>query len=465
MEVDVDTWVDHEYPAHRYIYKQLAQKVEKICGQALNKENIQHVIFYRIKDPESLRAKLKKQRNSVWTADKISKHVFDIAGVQIALYRPDQEQRVRDIIENKCGFIINKIDTNAYPPPLFGKKDRSSTYELTKPRYKATHWIVKLGPDDQETLKAYPVEIQVTSLLRRSWAQIQHDYTYKPVSGDLSSAEINTLEAFGRVVELGESFLYQLSSVREERQEERRKPFANIYDLGSFLARWYAETYSEELNDLGPLKALMDLLEKTGMNNQEQFGMFLDALHPNLSKSLESTRQHFGDLELRPTVFVIHHLVAEHQQQLIAPKQEWWDGHREGRSYKSKLKIIMSAILWFFDFFPATNWEIPFSRARPSNDHERVKRLYWLSSWEPNELLAPANESFDAEHCENIDALWGWFKNNDSPALRLTFVISKAEILRDVGDRVELCLFNRLFSTLGQALENEFKEIKQGEDT
>ncbi|KAL6240106.1 hypothetical protein BDW75DRAFT_196983 [Aspergillus navahoensis] len=461
MVFDVDTWVDHEYPSHKYMYKRLAKTVEKICGQALDKEKIPHVIFYRIKDPESLRAKLKQQRNSVWTADKISKHVFDIAGVQIALYRPDQEQQVKDIIENKCGFIINKIDTNAYPRPLSEKKDKSSTYELTKPRYKATHWIVKLGPDDQGSLKEYPVEIQVTSLLRRSWAQVQHDYTYKPINGDLSSAEINALEAFGRVVELGESFLYQLSSIREERQEERRKPLTNIYDLGSFLAKWYAETYREELGDLGSLKALMGLLNKAGLDNQEQFGLFLDALRPNSSKSVESTRQHFGELDLRPTVFVMHHLVAEHQEHII---QEWWNAHREERGYKSRLKIIMSTILWFFDFFPATNWEVPFSRTRPLNDRERAKRLLWLGSWGPNELLASRNESFDAEDYNNIDALWKWFENNDSPALRLTFAISKAGILRDVEDREEHCLFNRLFSTLGQALENELKEISQGED-
>ncbi|KAL4902234.1 hypothetical protein BDW74DRAFT_65852 [Aspergillus multicolor] len=463
MALNLNEWVDVEYkPSLYYIYERLAQEVEKICRKALENENIQHVISCRVKDPESLRRKLQHQPN-IRTADDIAKHVFDIAGVRISLYRPEQEPKVKQIIENECGFNINKSDTNVYPPPLDWRKGRTSTYELTSPRYKATHWIIRLDSAVHGTFLSRPVEIQVMSLLHSAWAQIQHDYIYKPLNGNLSLAEISTLEALGRTVELSESFLYQLSSIREERRQEEKQPFANIYELGSYLAKWFTETYHVQLDDLGSLRALFEALDKTGLNSQEDLGIFLETLRPNSSKSMDLAKQHFGELKLRPAVFVMHHLVIEKHNRLFQPVPEWWDMHREERRYKSRLTIIMSTMLWFFDFFPATDWEIPFSPRGQPSDGEQVKRLYWLGSWEPNELLALRNRPFNNDDRENIDALWSWFEDNDSPALRLAFMISRAEILRDFEDRVEHCLFNRLFSTLGQALENELRDINQRE--
>ncbi|RDW81303.1 uncharacterized protein DSM5745_04860 [Aspergillus mulundensis] len=465
MPFNVKEWVKGDYRTNLYYsYERLAQEVEKICRDALKKENIPHVISCRVKDPESLRAKLEKPQDFEWSPDKIAKDVFDIAGVRISLYRPEQEQQVKDIIEKNCAFVIKEIDTNVYPPPLEGRKDRTSTYELTRPRYKATHWIVRLNPAVHGSFIERPVEIQVMSLLHSAWAQIQHDYTYKPLNGDLSPAEVSTLEALGRTVELGESFLYQLSSIREERRQEEKQPFANIYELGSYLAKWFIKAYPDaQLNDLGSLTALLEVVDRIGLNSQEQLGKFLETLRPSSSRSMALAKQHFGELRLRPAVFVMHHLVNKHRDGLFRPGPEWWDGYREERRYKSRLKIIMSTMLWFFDFFPATDWEIPFSPRGQPNDGEQVKRLYWLGSWEPNELIASHNRPFSNDDQENIDALWVWFEKNDSPALCLAFMISRAEILRDVEDRVEHCLFNRLFSTLGQALENELRDFTQRE--
>ncbi|KAL2816055.1 hypothetical protein BDW59DRAFT_166521 [Aspergillus cavernicola] len=445
--VDIDDWVDREYSrGTRYYYEEHAKKVEAICKKTLENAGIQHVISRRVKTKESLRAKVKKMQKEQqmdWTSDKDFKRVFDIAGVRIALYLPE-EPLVKDIIERECGFLMTQHDTKVYPDP----ESRPTINEGTKPTYRATHFIVRLN---DETLQE-PVEIQVMSVLGSSWAQIQHDYIYKRVNADISAAELSTLDAFGRAVILSEGLLEQLGKLRIKRQDEG---FETIYDLGSFLSQWWCENNDPGVRDLGSLNVLLELLNlkkmKKGLNTRGQLIAFLTE-HVK-SSSVNETKKLFPNIEVRPVVIIIYCVIKEFGCDL-QPQQPV--PYRQEIDLRLKLNIIMSTVLWLSELFPPTYWEKQLRLGDP-DDKKRVERLYWLASTRPPQLVQPSSEFKIKEDREAVDDLWKLFKDHSSPAVKLALSISNAGVLRNIKE--EIGLFNRVFMALGWRLKNELDNI------
>ncbi|KAL4864396.1 hypothetical protein BDV12DRAFT_14508 [Aspergillus spectabilis] len=445
MTFDIDKWVDEIYSNELvYQYRRHAEKVEKACREQLNKANIQHLSSFRVKGKESLRAKLKKTKKD-WSQDIITRDVFDIAGVRIAVYLPEHEQRVHEIIQTDCNFDYTERDIKVYPEAL-----SIGDHDSTEPRYTATHWIVKLN---QEGLR-YPVEIQVMSVLCSSWAQIEHDYEYKKINADISPAELRTLKAFGMNVILSAQFLKELSELRQKRQDEK---FENIYDLGSFLIKWWDEKFGQPVKDIGSLDALLRLLYKTKTPSLNSRGQLMAFLTKHVtSRSMEAMKKDFPDMEVRPAVFFMYQIVKIYEQELQPETQR---AHRREMSYGLKLQTIMSTILWLSDFFPPTDWEKPLRLGGP-DDKQRVERLFWLATAEPRRLIKqPLHFTTSTEDCDAVDSLWDVLESHSSAAVKLAFTISNSGILRNVA--AEINLFNRVFMALGRALKNELDSTYQ----
>ncbi|PTU25244.1 hypothetical protein P175DRAFT_0490301 [Aspergillus ochraceoroseus IBT 24754] len=466
----IDTFVESEYPPIRSNYKLLAEKVEEVCKRALHKADIPHFTSSRVKDKERLRAKLEKiqeRRRVEWTPEEILKNVFDFAGVRIALYRPEQKSDIRQILEKDCRFTFHDPDTKTFGDEVEngGKASVNGEFhhhrvhnKISTPKYEAIHYIVSLHPEDLQDLHSYPVEVQVMSVLQSSWAQIQHDLTYKQLSGHLSKAEETTLESLGRVMTLGESFLYQLSIIQDERKLKATGPFKNVYELGNFLWDWFVENYGMEVEDLGPLSALKALLEKTKLNNRKELSEVLTSLIPtskNPRPIERASARVCPGMELRPAVFIMNHIITTHDDEL---NEEWRESlHREEMRSQAMLEVIMSTILWLFDFFPLPFWELALkSGGSPHQQEVRIERLSWLASTRPGELMdSPADFLTNPEDRDNVNELWNWFNGHHSRAVQLAFRISKYVIVRDVVR--ESCLFDRVFSRMGQTLRNDFQ--------
>ncbi|KAL3475765.1 hypothetical protein BJX99DRAFT_259022 [Aspergillus californicus] len=450
---DIDRWIDNTYAGSReFRYEKRANKVKEMCAEALDLHKIQYIITSRSKDKESLRAKLKnilKYEKRNWTSTDDFDQVFDIAGVRIALYLPEEEELVNEIIAKECGFIMSPHDTANFPylgNPSTGNQD-------TKLKYKATHFIVCLK--DREPI---PVEIQVMSVLGSSWAQIQHDYTYKKVNKGVSAAESSTLEAFKRAVNLSEEILEQLGKLRKQRHEEC---FKTIYDLGSFLSQWWGENHRPHVGDLGSLNALQQLLNletlKGHLNSRGKLDKFLTD-HVSTG-SINEVNNPFPNLEVQPVAITIYYIIKKFRGDLYSRPLE--PIRLEKRRYV-KLKTIMSTILWLSELFPPSYWEKEL-RGRDVNDRERVQRLHWLASAQPSQFIqrpATFNSGGSNEDRDAVDYLWDLFSGHTSPAVKLAFDVSNAGIAREIKAEIEL--FNRVYMALGTRLKNELENNNNG---
>ncbi|KAL5340277.1 hypothetical protein BJX70DRAFT_361963 [Aspergillus crustosus] len=438
MEViDIDRWTDNDYDKGiKFSYEKHAEEVVAILKKALVEARIQHVISSRLKTPDSLRAKLRKMESENhirWTAEMIFQRVFDIAGVRIALYIPGQESLVKEIIEIGCGFIFTDYDTKS-----FGKEGASISY-------KATHWVVRLANRDFDK----PVEVQVTSVLGSAWAHIEHDYTYKKLKPDVSPAERTTLYAFEQAVKLSENLLERLGKLRSDREDES---FETIYDLGGFLSQWWRENHGSGFDELGSLDALLRLLKskdmQTLLNSRGRLNAFLTK-HITCSAIKEAEQQLFPDMKVRPVVIILYHVIKKNRPSIHL---QWPQPHRLESGYSLKLHVIMSTVLWLSDLFPPSDWEKPL---RPKiTDRQQNQQLAWLNTSRPGQLTK--NRMGFKGHLDDrqkVDDLWELFDKLESPAVKLALDISKADFSRTLEPEVDR--FTRVFSTLGQALENE----------
>ncbi|KAL4939897.1 hypothetical protein BDV06DRAFT_224618 [Aspergillus oleicola] len=447
MEVNIDQWVNDIYSkGHKYRCERHAEEVQKICQEALENEHIQHVISWRAKSEDSLRAKLKKMKKAhklKWTHETILDRVFDIAGVRIAYYLPTEKDLITHIIEQRCGFRIVSRDTKVFGDSSSSRGDSPSIQaEMMKPTYRATHWIVH-HPDEKKY--PLPVEVQVMSVLASSWAQIQHDYNYKPLSADISPAERYILDEFGHSVAVSERFLDQLGQLRKQREEET---FKDTYHLGAFLFQWWRKNHDKDVEDLGSLSALLRLLKKTeetraNLNTRRQLFNFLrDHVTP---LSVDDVKAQYPDIEVLPAVSIMHFII-KNREDLLAALEE---GHRDELVCRDKLEIIMNTILWLSEFFPSADWEKPFSLEGDRGD-QGFKQLFWLTSAHLGQLLTHPDDFKDSDDRNAVNELWKWFMSHENPPVRLAWSISNAGIRRDAAKEIKR--FHRVFMALGKII-------------
>ena len=145
-----------EYSNNLTTYEQFTNLMETYICNLLNREQISfHSITSRTKSIESL-----------------SKKITDLSGIRVITYYTDTVDQISKLIENE--FIIdrdNSIDKRkSLDPKRFG--------------YRSLHYVVQIDPKyvkAQEYLKYHnlKLEIQISSILQYTWAEIEHDLGYK----------------------------------------------------------------------------------------------------------------------------------------------------------------------------------------------------------------------------------------------------------------------------------------------
>jgi len=161
------------YTANRYIYKQLAMKVNIILAELLEINAISiHAIFNRAKDIESFKEKIKDPKYS-----NPQEQITDLAGIRIICYVESDIQKICKVIEDN--FEIDPENSG----------DKSKLLGTDKVGYKSVHYIAQLN-ESRTTLPEYKkyfgkkFEIQIRTILQHGWAEVEHDRNYK-FSGEL----------------------------------------------------------------------------------------------------------------------------------------------------------------------------------------------------------------------------------------------------------------------------------------
>lgn len=161
------------YTQNRYLYKQLANKVNIIIAELLEINLIGiHAIFNRAKDVESYKEKIKDPKY-----DNPQQQITDLAGIRIICYVESDIQRICKIIEDN--FDVDSENSG----------DKSKLLGTDKVGYKSVHYVAQLNksrtilPEYKKYL-GRKFEIQIRTILQHAWAEIEHDRNYK-FSGEL----------------------------------------------------------------------------------------------------------------------------------------------------------------------------------------------------------------------------------------------------------------------------------------
>ena len=158
-----------EYRNKRHLYEEFRGAVHKLLDATLKENNYKYQIVSRTKTLERLREKLLRKAATgkrYRTIDDIE----DLSGIRVLFYsESDKEKFVREFKKEMDG-----------PFHLKEKKEKNG--------YEATHIVMALGPKRLELseyrhFSGLKAEIQATSLLCHTWAEIEHDFIYKDVTG------------------------------------------------------------------------------------------------------------------------------------------------------------------------------------------------------------------------------------------------------------------------------------------
>ena len=224
------------YERERDRYIKLAGRVADICqARIVEGDAVRAQVTSRTKTPQSFRGKLDRfsrrpDRNYV-TVDEVFANdgISDFAGVRIATYRPEDEERVRHrICELFCGpdGALVHVDPKNKLDPVAGQF------------YRATHCQVFLRDEDlagiYDNLRGASCEVQVCSMMAHVWNEIEHDIGYKPDGGGPDTAELGLLEALGHLTRSGDATITRLLEANQQRLRSRQGAFSDVHD---FVAR------------------------------------------------------------------------------------------------------------------------------------------------------------------------------------------------------------------------------------
>lgn len=254
----------YERESDRYL--KLSARVAEICRvEIVEGHAIRAQVTSRVKSPKSFEGKLRRlakhQPEAVKSVDAVFDSVRDLAGVRVATYDKELEDKVVATLQARfrgpsgAPLQPEKRDKRANDPSNF---------------YRATHCDVFLLPEDlagaYSNLLDTPCEVQVCSLMAHVWNEIEHDIRYKRLSAALSPAEHELLVSLGHLSRAGDGVVSRLLAATDARLRSRSGDFEDVYDFVARMRQWFpgadfathAGQLFEELELLG-LRAPKDL--------------------------------------------------------------------------------------------------------------------------------------------------------------------------------------------------------------
>lgn len=237
-------------------YEEIKEHAHKIIESALKDAGIMAITSSRVKDEKRLREKLVSRNKEVMyqSIDDIVSDIPDFIGMRIALYFPNDREKVGTIIQTL--FDVEKIK-------IFPQEQRpNAEYSRRFPGYCATHYRVYLKQPLQTELGNQRIEIQVASLLMHAWSEVEHDLTYKQKKGKVTYDEYEVLDEINGIVLTGELSLQRLQRISEKRLASEKKKFESHYQLASFLYDKASSFSSNSSIYLGDVETLFMLFKK-----------------------------------------------------------------------------------------------------------------------------------------------------------------------------------------------------------
>lgn len=181
------------YSTDRHRYEEFSMAMCKLLDLFLKGGAYRYQITYRTKEPERLREKIVRKAALGVRYAQLG-DIEDLAGLRVIFYSESGKSRF-------IGGIGNEISG----PMRFEERKTRSGYE-------ATHIIASLGPkrlqlSEYKRFEGMKCEIQVTTILRHAWAEIEHDLIYKDVNGLRQRDPERFLALQGKLGEVMEKYI------------------------------------------------------------------------------------------------------------------------------------------------------------------------------------------------------------------------------------------------------------------
>ncbi|KAI1661397.1 hypothetical protein F4813DRAFT_385930 [Daldinia decipiens] len=237
----IDSFVAH-WPEEMDKYEKLARHTEAICTNKLKMGNIRHTVKSRPKAQSNLEDSIRRRQNrraqpyQDW--EEIKHDMIDLAGVRITLTFPNDQYKVRRMIQETFDPYLNPwddISCSDLERSIIDwsdiKRNRENGNDEKWPLgLKSLHLRCKLKKDDEQfsEYKGLAVEIQVGTGFMYALEDVYHDVVYKPYFGQITLEEVRFIGILGGLAHTGELALKQLSASLSLRTELDNKPFKHL---------------------------------------------------------------------------------------------------------------------------------------------------------------------------------------------------------------------------------------------
>ncbi|QNE20097.1 RelA/SpoT domain-containing protein [Kribbella qitaiheensis] len=253
-----------------------AQRARLMLEAGMNSSGLRAIATSRAKSVDRLAEKV-RQRNKkkhYRTVEEITKDVVDLAGVRVALYFPGQTEEAEQLIRSLFNVEGEKKFPRDSPPRR--EEDRFSGYAARHFRVRIPEGVL---PEQEIRYSTALIEIQVASVLMHAWSEVEHDLVYKPLDGELSSAEYALLDQLNGLVLAGEIALEQLQLAGDRRVAEAETPFRDHFELAEFL-RSQRSIIGHHLTDaaLGRVDILFEFLSEQDLARAKAIAPYLEQL-------------------------------------------------------------------------------------------------------------------------------------------------------------------------------------------
>lgn len=158
----------NEYEKNYLYYEKFRGQVEDYIRSLLNNEHISfHSITSRTKNIDSLTKKIELKNKYQKLQD-----ITDLVGIRIITYYSDTVDQISKLIEKR--FVIDRDNSI----------DKRKTIDPDRFGYRSLHYVVQINNGQIQfntDFNYYDLkfEIQISSILQYTWAEIEHDLGYK----------------------------------------------------------------------------------------------------------------------------------------------------------------------------------------------------------------------------------------------------------------------------------------------
>ncbi len=265
---------DLEMLIGRYIeqydaFERTSLRLKKHLDGLLRELLVQGMVTSRAKSKESLKKKLKKEKER-WSFQDIesgfSPPLKDLAAARVLLYKPDDIEPVTKAI--KQAFQVEK-------------DERQKSYDEPE-KYHAKHLYVCLGdlanrephPDEDGDGLAFLCEVQICTLTDHIWNELEHDIKYKQPDGKPDDSQIELLVSLHKMLRIASETIERLMARTKENRAKNQERVGDAEQLRDYLLGRFGRTlYGKHQSLFEVLDSLVGSLDRVLLNQMFEDGL------------------------------------------------------------------------------------------------------------------------------------------------------------------------------------------------